>query len=344
MVALIIYSLWALLRWQNTRRWKWALLFGLFAGLALFVKNLSVFIVLGAFLGVILGAVGVKQSLRSLQVWSMAILLVLPVGIYTLAGLFSGSLGGQFSLRFFPSLWRDPSFYFSWQSLMTVAVGFGVWFLGFIGIFLVDAKKERPILLGMWLGYLVFGFTFSYHFITHDYYHLPFIPVAVLSFAPVIKAVLSRFEELNPGLLARVMLILWLVAGTAVQSYMSYGRLTKADYRHEVAFWQEIGDILGHESNVIGLTQDYGYRLAYWGWQSNSAWYTTADMEVRYLAGQEMDIPALFADDIEGKEYFVVTSFGEFDSQPVIKDILYSTYPVFAETDEYVIFDLKHTK
>ena len=195
----------------------------------MFVKNLSVFIVLGAFLGVILGNVGIRRALRSAQVWIMSLLLILPVAIYSVIGLVSGSLGGQFSLRFFPSLWLDPSFYFSWQSLMTVAVGFGIWFSGFIGIYLAERKKERPILLGMWLGYLVFGFTFSYHFITHDYYHLPFIPVAVLSFSLVIKAILSRFDELNPSLFPRLILIFWLVAGTAVQSYISYARLTQCE-------------------------------------------------------------------------------------------------------------------
>ncbi len=344
MVALIIFSLWALFRWQNTSTWKWALLFGLFSGLALFVKNLSVFIVLGAFLGVILGNLGLRRALRSVQVWIMSFLLVLPVAIYSIIGLVSGSLGGQFSLRFFPSLWLDPSFYFSWQSLMTVAVGFGVWFSGFIGIYLADRKKERPLLVGMWLGYLLFGFTFSYHFTTHDYYHLPFIPVAVLSLAPLVRVVISRFAELNPRVLPRLILVLWLVAGTAVQSYISYGRLTKSDYRNEIVFWQDIGDILGHESNVIGLTQDYGYRLAYWGWQSSTAWYTTGDMEVRYLAGQQLDVAQLFSEDIAGKDFFVVTTFGEFDSQPVIKELLYSQYPVCAETHEYVIFDLNHPK
>ena len=43
MVCLIIFTLWALFRWQNTASWKWAILFGIFAGAALFVKNLSSF-------------------------------------------------------------------------------------------------------------------------------------------------------------------------------------------------------------------------------------------------------------------------------------------------------------
>ena len=342
MVALIIYSLWALFRWQNTGKWKWVLLFGIFGGLALFVKNLSVFVVLGAFTGVILGAVGLKRALRSAQVWVMTILLILPVAIYTLWGMSSGSLEGQFSLRFFPALWDDPSFYFSWQSLMSVVTGFGVWFAGIVGVFLAGPRRERPILLGVWVGYIIFGFTFSYHFITHDYYHLSFIPIAVLSLAPLVKVVFEKFFERNPGFLPRLALVVLIVAGAAVQSYYGIGRLKASKYTNELAFWQEIGDLLGHESNVIGLTQDYGYRLAYWGWQSSSAWYTTADIEVRYLAGQVVDVAARFAEDTAGKQYFVVTTFGEFDSQPLIKEYLYSHYPIYAETDEYIIFDLQH--
>jgi hypothetical protein len=61
------------------------------------------------------------------------------------------------------------------------------------------------------------------------------------------------------------------------------------------------------------------------------------------MAGQdEADIARKFTEDIAGKQYFLVTMLGEFENQPVIKDYLYSHYPVFAETDEYIIFDLQH--
>jgi len=344
MVALMIFSLWALFRWQNTASWKWGLLFGLISGFTLFVKNISAFIIVGAFVGVIVGAVGLKRALRSVQFWIMGVLMFLPVTIYTILGLKSGTLGGQFSLRFFPSYWLDPSFYFSWQSLMSVVVGFSVWFAGFLGIFFADRKRERPILVGLWVGYLIFGFIFSYHFTTHDYYHLPFIPVAVLSVAPLVRMVLTQFFDQNPRIFPRVVLIVWIIAGAAVQSYYGMARLTRDNYRHEIAFWQEIGDLLGHDSNVIGLTQDYGYRLAYWGWQSSSAWFTTADIEVRYRAGRFLDIAEQFSHDTAGKDYFVVTTFNEFDAQPVIKDYLFAQYPVFAETDEFIIFDLQNSR
>jgi hypothetical protein len=93
---------------------------------------------------------------------------------------------------------------------------------------------------------------------------------------------------------------------------------------------------------VVGLTQDYGYRLAYWGMQGSTAWPTSADINLRYLAGQDLDLTEMLAEDVAGKQYFLVTMFGEFDSQPVIKDLLYSHYPVLAQSDEYIIFDLQH--
>jgi chromate transport protein ChrA len=74
MVALIIYAIWALLRWQKSDKWKWAILFGLFSGAALFVKNVSAFFIMGGFLGVLLGSKGLKWSIRNPQVYLMVLL------------------------------------------------------------------------------------------------------------------------------------------------------------------------------------------------------------------------------------------------------------------------------
>jgi len=342
MVALVIFSTWALFRWQNTSQWKWAIWAGILAGLAIYVKNVAAFMVVGAFAGVLIGGHGLKRSLRDPQAWVMAVLLILPTAIYTLNGFISGSLEGQLSLRFFPQMWLDPAFYFSWQSLMSLATGFGVWVAGIAGVFLADSQRERPLLLGLWIGYLAFGFTFPYHFTTHDYYHLTLIPIAALSMAPLVKAVFERFAERSPGYFPRLVLAALVLFALAVQLWIARTRLVATEYRNEAPFWAEIGDKLGHQASVIGLTQDYGYRLAYWGWQGSSAWFTSGDIAVRYMAGQNFDPAQKFAEDIAGKQYFLVTMFGEFNNQPVIRDLLYSHYPIFAQTDEYVIFDLQH--
>jgi hypothetical protein len=41
-------------------------------------------------------------------------------------------------------------------------------------------------------------------------------------------------------------------------------------------------------------------------------------------------------------EFFVVTMFDELEKQPYLKKILYEQYPIFAEGDGYIIFDLRN--
>ena len=342
MVCLIVFTLWALFRWQNTSSWKWAIAFGILAGAALFVKNLSAFIVVGGFAGVILGARGLKRSIRDPQVWTMGGLLVLPVGIYTLYGILKLGLAGQFALRFFPNMWIDPAFYFRWAFIVNANIGWTAVLLALLSIFLADPKRERPLLIGLWVGYFLFGMTFSYYFFTHDYYQLSFIPVVALSMAPGLRLFFERFFELSAGLLARLALTAVVLVGIAVPAWYSRDMIVKPNYYNEPKFWAEIGDKLGHDGGVVGLTQDYGYRLAYWGWQGAVNWFTSADINLRYRAGQNVDLLKQFKRDTAGKKYFLVTMFGELDNQPAVKDLLYKNYPIFAQTDEYVIFDLQH--
>ena len=342
MVALIIFTLWALFRWQNTAKWKWAILFGVLAGATLFVKNLSAFFIVGGFAGVILGARGLKRSIRDPQVWVMAGLLVLPVGIYTLYGMLKLNMGSQFALRFFPKMWIDPAFYFRWAFTVNVDISLAVTLFAALSIFLADPKRERPLIIGLWIGYVVFGMTFSYHIYSHDYYQLPFIPVVAISLAPGLRLILDRFFERNSAIFPRLILVAVVLVGIAVPSWYSRDQLVNTDYHNEPIFWADIGDKLGHIPDVIGLTQDYGYRLAYWGWQGSAAWFSSGDIGVRYLAGQNVDLMKNFIEDTAGKKYFLVTMFGELDNQPTVKDLLYKHYPIFAQTDEYVIFDLQH--
>jgi 4-amino-4-deoxy-L-arabinose transferase-like glycosyltransferase len=342
MVCLIIFSLWALFRWQNSANWKWAIIFGILAGTTLLVKNLSVFIVGGGFAGVILGAKGLKRAIRDPQVWTMGGLMILPVGIYTLYGTLALDMAGQFALRFFPNMWIDPAFYYRWAFVVNSNIGWTAVLLAALSIFLADPKRERPLLIGMWIGYILFGFTFSYHFFTHDYYQLSFIPVVAISMAPGLRLFFEHFYARSPGIFPRLVLVVAMMIGIAIPAWYARDLIVQANYYNEPKFWAEVGDKLGHVGGVVGLTEDYGYRLAYWGWQGSENWFTSADIGLRYLAGQNVDLSATFKKDTAGKKYFLVTMFGELDKEPTVKDLLYKNYPIYAQTDEYVIFDLQH--
>ena len=342
MVCLIIFTLWALFRWLNTSSWKWAILFGVFAGAALLVKNLSTFIIVGGFAGVILGSRGLKRSIRDPQVWTMGVLLALPVAVYTLYGMFKLNMGSQFALRFFPKMWVDPAFYFRWAYTVNFNIGWAAVLLAALSIFLADPKRERPLLVGMWIGYLLFGLTFSYNFFTHDYYQLSFIPVVAISMAPGLRLFFERFFQFSPGFIPRLFLAAIVLIGIAIPAWYARDQIVQANYYDEPKFWAGIGDKLGHDGGVIGLTEDYGYRLAYWGWQYADNWFTSADIGLRYLAGQNIDLLKTFQHDTSGKKYFLVTMFGELDKEPAVKDLLTKNYPIYAQGPYYVIYDLQH--
>ena len=90
---------------------------------------------------------------------------------------------------------------------------------GALSIFLADPKRERPLLIGMWIRILAFGMTFSYHFFTHDYYQLSFIPVVAISMAPGLRLFFERFFEQQSGLFPRLALTVIVLVGIAIPAW-----------------------------------------------------------------------------------------------------------------------------
>ena len=117
MVALIAWSLWALYRWEIRRTWKSAILAGILMGITIFVKSVAVFPLLGAAIGLVLSRGSLKRILADKQTWAVVGITAIPTIIYYIYGFTSNDLGSQFSLRFFPEMLKDPSFYVRWLFL-----------------------------------------------------------------------------------------------------------------------------------------------------------------------------------------------------------------------------------
>jgi hypothetical protein len=58
------------------------------------------------------------------------------------------------------------------------------------------------------------------------------------------------------------------------------------------------------------------------------------------LRGSEKEFDDLFQKRIEGKRYFLITSFNQFEDQPDLKAMLSEHYPLLAQGPGYLIFDL----
>jgi len=340
MVMFAIAGVWGMYNWRVRDTWKWAILAGLFNGLAIFVKNVAVFPLLGVALALVFER-GFMTSLKDRKTWTVAILSALPAGFFLIYGTFiAGFLTQQFGLRFFPDLWKDAAFYLRWKGQLDGITGFGAVVFALLGVFLSGKRSFTALLIGLWGGYFVYGMTFSYHITTHDYYNLPVIPIVALSMMPLVAILDERLIQMNLSVFPRLVLAMGAILITLTHMWYARVDLAKVDYRQDADFWWSLGEVLGHTNPAIGLTPDYGARLAYWGWQDISSWYYSEDLTLRELAGKDIDLDQRFENQIQGKCYFVVTQFGRFNDQRDIQQTLIDNYPVYKQTSDYLIFQL----
>jgi len=340
MVMLVIIFWWLYTRWARAQAWSWAVVAGVVGGLAIYVKFVAAFFVIGAALGVGLSAFGVGLF-RKRQIWLMAALGLLPTVLYLYHGIVQqGFLGRQFSGRFIPALLLSPLNYVRWAEMVNLAAGALAVAVGLLGVLLARQKILRWLLLALWGAYLVYGLFFDYHVATHDYYHLPLIAIVAVSIAPLADLVASGFKGSASQPWTQWALVAIYLYAVFSGAWQARSLLAAADYRPQAAMWSEVGNLLGHGPNVVALTQDYGSPLAYWGWQNAIIWPSTGDAEYRRARGGQIDFAEQFDKLTLGNTYFLVTDFDELGRQPDLEARL-SQFAVSAEGSGYVIYDLE---
>ena len=351
MVMLILAFWWMFARWTLSLLWRDALLAGLLGLLAIFINFPAAFFVIGGALGLSLSRFTLRDMLRNTQVWVLAVVGAIPAVIYLIYGIFvRGDLASQFSGRFVPALLLSPYNYLQWETKANMAAGGIFIMLGLLGFFLIKDRRLRIFLYGLWISYILFGLFFDYHIATHDYYHLPFIPVLGLSLAPLGDWFFTRLAgtvsdggtPLQPWMRSAVYLIL--IYGLFSVIWDVRNQMKAVDYRPEAAMWEQIGERFDEGTRVIALTQDYGSRLQYWGWRTASTWPYVGDVGYANIRGGVFSFNDLFNRYSSKMQYFLVTDFDEFNRQPELKARLVNVYPVSFQGDGYLIFDLKNPK
>jgi hypothetical protein len=342
MVALIVIFWWAVSKWADEpTSYKWAILAGLFGGFAIYVKFVAAFFVIGGGLGSAIRRDSLLETARRPQIYVMALLGILPGAAYVIYGVWgAGFLGQQFGGRFIPEYFLSPSYYLGWIGMLNLVVGGMALTVALISLFFFESDGRR-FALGLWAGYVLFGLYFNYHISSHDYYSLPLIPVVALSLAALADWLFAQLAKVSASRFTRFAAIGVLLLGLFATLWNLRAEMKRVDYRPEAGMWAEIGELIGDKS-VIGLTQDYGSRLAYWGWKNPTSWPTYGDAVYHAgLRGAQNDFEQSFAS-ASKKDLFLVTDFNELNRQPLLKEKL-SGYAIFAESDGYIIFDLTST-
>ncbi len=340
MVAAIIIGLWAAVRWMKQPSWGRVVLAGLCCGLAIYIKSVAVFFIAPALAGLLLTNFSLKDLIRSKQVWVLFVLAVSPYIAYHIYAMYVLKLlESQFSLRFFPNLWVDPVFYLQWIGEIKNVIGLEIFLAALAASLVFPKKKWKGLLIGLLAGYLIYGFTFSYHISTHDYYQMPLLAITALGLAAGFDFVIEHLPKKNGFSIGAFALVL--VGFMLLKAWDSRVTFKKMDYHNETRFWEKLGERLGRDSRVTGLLTDYGYRLAYWGWTDVDPWMQTSDISLREMAGSQVDIQAAFQSAVQARDYFVVTLMSDFEKQPELKEALNTSYPLLEASDEVLIYNLR---
>ncbi len=340
---MIMWVLWALyfqVAWAQQDTWKNAILAGVFTGIALLVKIPMAFFVGIPYAGLVLQK-GIKFWLKNKRVYVMAILAILPALIYNLlSATVGGNAGSIFGARFFPQLFTQIRWYLDWLFMIQNVVGLFPLVIGLLAFFLIQQKEGRVLYGCLWIGYVLYGYMFAYHIYTHNYYQLPLIVILALGFGFLFSVFFAKMERLNKNWLPRILMALFLVFAMALTVQRTRGVLVASSYRHEAAYWTELGEKIGMNKSVVAITQDYGYRINYWGHVSPSLWPTSSEVAIKELQGaSDPEFQQLFKELTLNKSTFLVTMLNEFDQQPELRDYLLANYP-YQQGDGYYIFDL----
>jgi hypothetical protein len=268
----------------------------------------------------------------------MAVVGALPGTLYLINGLFiQGGLGSQFSGRFVPALLLNPFHYMQWMTKVDLAAGGFFVMLALLGFFLSDDRRFRSLMFGLWGAYLLYSLFFDYHAATHDYYQLPFIPIVAVSLAPLGEWFFARLAGGTVRGGWRIAASVILLLGLVMITWNIRSQMKAADYRSEAAMWTKIGELTRDES-VIGLVQDYGAPLEYWGWRTIPTWPYSGDL--KFMLGEGVPTKKIFQDYSSRKDLFLVTDFEELRRQPELKTML-DKYPILMQGDGFVIYDLR---
>jgi hypothetical protein len=171
---------------------------------------------------------------------------------------------------------------------------------------------------------------------THSYYHIQLIPLVALGLAGAVNPLTDRAADLTG--VGRAGFIAVAAAVIGYHAYVARSVLIAESFRHEPAYWSEVGEAIPADAKVIGLTHDYGYRLMLYGWRRVNLWpLATGLSEVR---NPDKNNAEQFAELTADMDYFLVTAFGQLDKQPDLKAIL-DTHPIAIQGEGYILYDLQ---
>lgn len=347
MIMLFIVSLLAIVRYYEERSGARLLLAALLAGIAILVKPLCLFAILGAFLGLAVYEWQTKGGPIIGHVVAFLTISLLVGTTYYLNGMvLDDYMTAQANKTFAPPgvVVRHVEYWVGWLLNAGWAVGYLPLAAGLLGLVVQRERRMRAMLLGLWGGYLVFLLVFAFHVHITPHYHLQLVPIVALSAAPLVFAVTDRLRPALASWPGGAIVTLAGLLAIAFGVYEVRESFVSAPPFERTEVAEEIGEIVEHSTRVAFVSFYYGSPLEYFGEMAGEEW----PRPLRYWAFREKgegerDIAQRVHELGISPRYFVVTDFAEFEKHHRdLRDFLASACTLVAKTERYLVYETEN--
>lgn len=377
MVMLLIFSIFMVMKFYEQPSFSRLMSAVIMSVLAVLAKPYSIFFIFGSFVSVGIYKDGIRKTFFNKNIFLFAGLSFIPALSYYVYCILTntGFLNELAQGSFLPHLLLEPFFWKAWFFIIGQVIGYLPFAAALAGLIMMKKGISKALLLGLWVSYFVFGLVFTLHIHTHDYYHLSFIPIVALSIGTLgalfVKYLFKQWKVtivlclIIAGVAGGIMTRLNLgeffsenkdklkIVSNFIGVNPQFKNFITGDYEREVQMAKEIGEIVGHSTETVFLTQNFGRTIAYNGEFSGLPWPTSFSLMERRLRGlRELTKEELYNLEYltirtHGKyikyrpDFFIITDFIELNEQPDLKSFLNENFPVIAQCEDYIIFDLR---
>jgi len=340
MIMLFLMSLFAIL-WHHEEPTRFRVVVAAsISALTLLVKPLPIFSIFAAFIALSIYRNGWRRFVDS-HFLIYSFITLLPVSLYYGYGLFgAGFLDAQAEMSFRPNLLIHREFWEGWLIVGASSVGITALLTGLLGWSLVREKLQRLLLTALWISYVIFGLVFTHHIHTHTYYHLQLVVIIALSFGPLIALLKEHFMAESWNYFRPFAIAAFLVTIIFFDVRDVRAGLNAPNFESE-QLAQEIGEIVNHSSRLVLVSLHYGQSLEYYGRLSGAPWPKAIEYWLYRRPGErELSIQERLDNLGYEPEYFVITDFNGLNNRhPDLKEYLSANCTIFAESDQYLIYN-----
>jgi 4-amino-4-deoxy-L-arabinose transferase-like glycosyltransferase len=338
MMMMFLISLYSILLYFKQPSWKRLILCAVITGLTLLFRPLVLFILFGAFIALSIHQKKLKAILDPHFIIFCILSLSFPLVFYGNGIYISGYLSSQADLSFRPWLLTRWEFWLGWLKTGTIVAVPSIVIAALVGFFLLRNKFSQALIIGMAIGYFIFGLFFTFHVHTHPYYHIQLFPLIGISASPFL---------VNIGITIKNALRnnWWILASAIIlfSIFTSYTHVRGSLYNKNFEnphLAREIGQVVNHSARTVMVAYHYGVPLMYYGEFSGVPWPVRIDDPFyRKPDAKELSVRERLESLGFEPEYFIITNFSLFNRKHQdLQTYLEAKCSIHAQTDKYLIY------